>query len=132
MDLRPCTTIFAKRPFPGQVKTRLSPPLDPDQASSLALAMLDDTVQRELADPSSDLALAITPAEDLPWFEDRFPRVPFVRVQEGEGLGQRLAAWFETRLGEASSVVVLGSDCPHLDAGLALVAEALADVEERP
>ena len=118
MDLRPCTTIFAKRPIPGQVKTRLAPPLDPDQASRLALAMLDDTVQRELADRSSDLALAVTPAEELPWFEERYPRVPFVRVQEGQGLGQRLAAWFEERLGEASSVVVVGADCPHLDAGL--------------
>jgi len=118
MDLQPCTTIFAKRPLPGQVKTRLSPPLDPEQASGLALAMLDDTVERELENSSSDLALAVTPAEDLAWFEERYPRVPFVRAQEGQGLGERLAAWFDSRLTEASSVVVVGADCPHLDAGL--------------
>lgn len=118
MDHRPCTTIFAKRPLAGQVKTRLSPPLDPEQASDLALAMLDDTVQRELADHGSDLALAVSPPGELAWFEERYPSVPFIRVQEGQGLGERLAAWFEGRLGEASSVVVVGSDCPHLDAGL--------------
>lgn len=118
MDLRPCTTIFAKRPRAGQVKTRLSPPLDSQQASRLALAMLDDTVQRELADRTCDLALAVTPAADLSWFEERYPRVPFVRVQAGEGLGERLAAWFETLLAQASSVVVVGADCPHLEPGL--------------
>ena len=122
MDPRPCTTIFVKRPLPGQVKTRLTPPLDGDQASRLALAMLDDTVQRELADRTSDLALAVTPAEDLSWFEERYPRVPFVRVQEGQGLGERLAAWFEELLGQASSVVVVGADCPHLDEGLVAAA----------
>ena len=118
MDLRPCTTIFAKRPLEGQVKTRLSPPLDWDQASRLALAMLDDTVQRELAERTRDLALAVTPAEDLSWFEARYPRVPVVRIQEGQGLGERLAAWFEKHLVQSSSVVVVGADCPHLDACL--------------
>ena len=36
--------VFAKAPIPGQVKTRLCPPLSPDEAAELARAFLIDAV----------------------------------------------------------------------------------------
>ncbi len=38
--------IFAKAPVAGQVKTRLTPPLPPDEAASLYEACLRDVVAR--------------------------------------------------------------------------------------
>src|SRR5690348_8634679 len=36
--------VLAKRPVPGRVKTRLSPPFTPEQAAALAGAALQDTL----------------------------------------------------------------------------------------
>ena len=37
--------IFAKKPLPGAVKTRLSPPLTPENAAALYACMLQDTLE---------------------------------------------------------------------------------------
>lgn len=53
MNRAPQVLVIAKAPGPGRAKTRLVPPLDPDQAALLAEAMLRDTVdgcRREIAD----------------------------------------------------------------------------------
>lgn len=128
------TTIFTKRPRPGRVKTRLTPPLSAAQAARLAQAMLDDTVARHLARPEYTTAIAVAEVEDVAWARARYPGVNEVDAQAGEGLGERLANWFGQRCDGASSVVVVGSDCPLLasdsvlDAHLALESE---DPEER-
>ncbi|MFT5477036.1 MAG: rSAM/selenodomain-associated transferase 1 [Planctomycetota bacterium] len=114
-ESQPLTTIFAKRPVPGQVKTRLCPPLDPAQAAALALAMLDDTVERELGGGVVDVELAVAPAESVDWFQERYGQRLAVCAQVGAGLGERMAAWFEARCGARSSVVIVGSDCPMLE-----------------
>ncbi len=41
--------ITAKTPVPGQVKTRLSPPLSPRESAMIAAAALVDTVQAAAA-----------------------------------------------------------------------------------
>ncbi|MFQ5992271.1 MAG: hypothetical protein ACE5NA_07510, partial [Nitrospiraceae bacterium] len=38
--------IFAKAPIPGQVKTRLCPPLSPDEAASLHGSLVLDLLER--------------------------------------------------------------------------------------
>ena len=38
--------IFAKAPIPGQVKTRLCPPLSPDEAASLHGSFVLDAIER--------------------------------------------------------------------------------------
>ena len=45
--------VFAKHPTPGAVKTRMCPPLTPEQAAALYAAMLDDVPVRA-ADVSTD------------------------------------------------------------------------------
>jgi len=121
---QPLTTIFAKCPLPGQVKTRLCPPLGPDQAASLALAMLDDTVRRELAAEGIATELAVAPASSVGWFRRRFGDLIPVSAQEGAGLGERMAAWFEARCPGRASVVIVGSDCPLMGGRAALEAHA--------
>lgn len=103
------TAIFTKRPLPGRVKTRLSPPLSPQQGAELAEAMLDDLVER-LRGP--ELCLVVDPPEEAAWFRGRYDVE--VHIQEGEGLGERLARWFEESLLVHDQVVVVGSDLPAL------------------
>ena len=108
------TTIFTKRPQPGRVKTRLTPPLTAAQASSLAQAMLDDTVARHMARREYTTTIAVADADNIDWVRMRYPGVLEVEAQEGDGLGQRMANWFAKHCNGVGSVVLVGSDCPLL------------------
>ena len=55
--------VFAKRPIPGQVKTRLTPALSPEAAARLYWAMVEDTWARASELPGVDLSLFV----DQPW-----------------------------------------------------------------
>jgi rSAM/selenodomain-associated transferase 1 len=118
------TTIFAKLPRAGEVKTRLCPPLSGLEAAELAEAMLADGLARCLRSDAFRTQLAVHPPGSEPWFRARFPDVDEILAQQGADLGQRLAAHFEqvfAREGLASAVV-LGSDGPEVP--LARVLEA--------
>jgi hypothetical protein len=107
------TALFTKRPSPGEVKTRLCPPLTPEQAARLAEAMLRDTVERCLAGEFRTV-LAFAPAAAAAWFRAHFPAVEDQRPQIGPGLGERLALFVAESFArrEARSLVVVGSDQP--------------------
>lgn len=120
---------MAKRPVPGAVKTRLCPPLTPEQAADLALAMLDDTVLKCLACAAFETALCVAPAEEVVWFRERYPRVRTVEAQRGAGLGERLADHFERASRELPgwTLACVGADQPHVPAER--IAEAHAALE---
>jgi rSAM/selenodomain-associated transferase 1 len=109
---------MAKRPVAGAVKTRLCPPLSPEQAAELALAMLDDTVEKCLACPEFETSLCAAPAEDLAWFRERYPHVHEVAAQAGADLGQRLARHFERAAAAHPgwTLACLGADAPQVRA----------------
>lgn len=113
------TTIFAKRPDPGAVKTRLAPPLGPAEAAELAACMVLDGVERLLrwsqAEPLGP-ALAYAPPGARAWFAERCPAGLELLEQRGPELGARLAAHFEeaARRHPGATLVVLGADAPLL------------------
>lgn len=119
MSLARRTAIFAKRPVPGAVKTRLVPPLTPGEAAELARCMLLDGLERlarwSRQDPLGPV-LAFAPATERTWFEAQTPPGVELRAQCGADLGERLAAHFEDefRRSPGSSVVVVGADAPLL------------------
>lgn len=113
----PSTALFAKRPAPGRVKTRLTPALTAAEAAAVATAMLDDLVARFGADPARPLDLVVSPAREASWFRRRYPGCR-VAAQAGEGLGARLAHWFDGALARHPAAVVLGADCPALPRAL--------------
>lgn len=124
------TTLFAKLPRAGEVKTRLCPPLTGLEAAGLAEAMLADGLARCLGTSGFRTQLAVHPPGSEPWFRARFPELGDLVAQQGGDLGQRLAAHFERafareRLGSA---VVLGSDAPEVP--LARVLEAHERLED--
>jgi uncharacterized protein len=57
--VRFCLLIMAKSPVPGQVKTRLCPPLTAEEAAEVAAASLLDTLSAALATPGAVPVVAL-------------------------------------------------------------------------
>jgi len=112
--------VFAKAPVAGQVKTRLCPPLTPDEAASLHGSLVLDILERCQSLKGYDRILAGTPSPHHPFFramEARF-KIP-VWDQQGEDLGARMAGVFKQALGAPyRSVVVIGTDIPGINGPL--------------
>lgn len=108
--------VFARAPRLGQVKTRLSPPLTPEQCLELHRALVEDTLEqlRRVRRPELEKMLLLSE----PLEEGETLRVPddFAQaIQSGGSLGERLASLFYTSFRRGvSRVVVLGSDSPTL------------------
>lgn len=108
--------IFAKAPVPGQVKTRLAPALGEEGAARLAKRMLADTVGRALAAGLADTELCASPHPADPQWAGHHP-VGVRLTDQGEGdLGQRLAAAAARVIDGGERVLLIGTDCPELDA----------------
>lgn len=122
--------VFAKAPVAGQVKTRLCPPLTPDEAASLHGSLVLDILERCQSLKGYDRILAGTPSPHHPFFramEARF-KIP-VWDQIGDDLGTRMASAFKQALGSPyRSVVVIGTDIPGINGPLLTTAvEGLQD-----
>ena len=119
--------VVAKRPAPGRTKTRLTPPLSPEQAAALYECFLRDTLDlvRRLSGVAP--AIAYLPAEERAYFEALAPDFELL-LQEGDDLGERLDSAL-TRLLVAGyqHVAIMNSDGPTLPlACLTRAFEALA------
>lgn len=107
--------LFAKAPVPGQVKTRLSPPLTPEEAAEVARACLHDTLERfsRSRDVAMTLFLEGEPDDALRALAARHA-VP-IRPQASGSLGARLRAALGALLGEGHAcAIAIGSDSPTL------------------
>jgi rSAM/selenodomain-associated transferase 1 len=115
--------IFAKEPRPGRVKTRLSPPLSPEEAAQLYHSFLQDILEEMARVPAVRLALAFSPPGAQGFFRSQaFPGADLF-PQEGADLGERMARAFARGFAEGFGPVLLrGSDVPDLAA--AVVSEA--------
>jgi rSAM/selenodomain-associated transferase 1 len=108
--------VIAKEPVPGRVKTRLTPPCTPEQAASLALAAIEDTLAAAAAVRREIRRVLVLDGEPGNWVPDGFEVIP----QRGEGLAERLAAAFEDA---GAPAFLVGMDTPQvtpalLEAGL--------------
>lgn len=85
--------IMAKAPRPGKVKTRLSPPLTPDQAAEINSCFLKDTTANiaNLAEEGAcSGVISYTPVGDELLFEGILPESFQLIPQRGDGFGERL------------------------------------------
>ncbi len=118
--------IFAKEPVPGQVKTRLCPPLSPEGVAKLYRCFLEDILEEVVRWPELSLALAYSPPGALPFFQSLVPPGTQLFPQEGAGLGERMARAFDRGFGAGFEVVLLrGSDSPDLPGKVFLEAESV-------
>jgi rSAM/selenodomain-associated transferase 1 len=110
--------LLAKEPSPGRVKTRLCPPLSPDEAARLGSCLLEDAAE-ELASLRGVLRLLfLDPPESVARVAGG-PFAGFERLpQRGGDLGERMlrAASLCFRRG-ARRAVLVGADCPGLTTG---------------
>lgn len=107
--------VFLKAARRGSVKTRLAAELGDDAA----LSAYQDLVATTLAKLSSLAAVELrfapdeAAAEIRPWLRPGWNAAP----QGGGGLGNRLARAFAEAFAAGSErVIVIGSDCPYLNA----------------
>ncbi len=116
--------IFAKAPIEGYVKTRLCPPLTPDEAASLHGSLVLDVLDRCQSLKGIDRILAGAPTREHPFFgamHTRF-KIP-VWDQVGDDLGARMAHAFQSALGSSyQSAIIMGTDIPGITAPLITMA----------
>ena len=96
--------LFAKAPVPGQVKTRLCPPLTMEQAANLHRNFVAETIRKTAAIAPVELHTDI--ATDA-WHEFIVAR----KLQCGGSLGARMFAAFSA---SCLPAMILGCDAPHL------------------
>jgi rSAM/selenodomain-associated transferase 1 len=85
--------VMAKAPRPGKVKTRLCPPLTPEQSAALNICFLKDTTETLAAVAAQGHAAGLicyTPAGDEHLFEGLLPDGFGLILQRGDGFGERL------------------------------------------
>lgn len=105
--------IFAKRPDPGSVKTRLIPELGPDQAAALAEAFLEDTVAMVRTLDWAECIVAATAGFSRSYFKP-----DEVWLQSEGDLGERLEKILRLALKRRQTVLAIGADTPNLPAAL--------------
>lgn len=98
--------VLAKEPVPGHVKTRLCPPLEPDEASELALAALLDTLEAAAGVVGAEPVLVLD-GEPGPWAPDAIRIVG----QRGADHSERIENAFA---GVRGSAVLIGMDTPQV------------------
>lgn len=108
--------VVAKRPVPGQTKTRLCPPLSHVQAADLYECFLRDTldIMRQVDHVHCVLSFLPEAAED--YFHHVAPDMGLC-CQRGNSLGERLEHLLtEALVGGSQRAVVMDSDSPTLPA----------------
>ncbi len=108
--------VMAKAPRPGKVKTRLAPPLTPEQAAALNIAFLQDTTQNLAKACGHGLAAGIisyTPIGEEALFDGLLPTGFALIPQRGDTFGERLLNTAEDILACGyGSVCLIDSDSP--------------------
>ncbi|NDJ17213.1 DUF2064 domain-containing protein [Myxacorys almedinensis A] len=114
--------IFTRYPEPGKAKTRLIPALGEAGAAALHRQMAEDTVAQaqRLQKDQSTLSLEVHFAGgDLAQMRHWLGEQGQYRSQGSGSLGDRLIQAFQGAFQQqATAVVVIGTDCPSLQADL--------------
>lgn len=113
--------LFTRYPEPGLAKTRLIPVLEAEGAASLHRQMAEHTLmQAKKLRSHRDISLEIqftggTVAQMQSWLG-----MELIYVAQGQGeLGDRMFIAFQRAFDQnAAFVIIIGTDCPELDAGI--------------
>ncbi|KFX70153.1 hypothetical protein TMS3_0111715 [Pseudomonas taeanensis MS-3] len=115
MSLSISLHLLARSPVPGRVKTRLIPALGPEGACDLQRLLLERTLQLPAEGFSQRfLWLDDTPDASLQGLADD---LGWTLVEQPVGdLGERMRWISVLGLAESDGVILIGNDCPALDA----------------
>jgi len=108
---------FAREPVPGQVKTRMLPHLSPDEACKLHSDLVLWSCRRLLSSSLAPVQLHVAGDKRHRVFEQcQAMGVSKILEQRGADLGQRMYRAISAALTVHEKVVLVGSDCPGIDA----------------
>jgi rSAM/selenodomain-associated transferase 1 len=99
--------VFSKSADRGRVKTRLRSVISDDDCVSLAMALLQDTIEKMQLIIDADPYLYLSGSTALNFT----PSIP-VRQQIGVDLGERMLHAFEETLSRYAKVLIVGTDSP--------------------
>lgn len=113
--------IFCKAPIAGEVKTRLIPQLGEQGAARLHERLAGDTIALCQSARLAPVEIWCMPDTGHGFFADAADDSTLLYQQQGANLGERLSSAAASALGEmgeksAEAVVIIGTDCPALDA----------------
>lgn len=110
----PALLVFAKRPAPGRVKTRLTPPLSHQDAAEIYHCMLCDILEK-VSTLSVDVTIFYEDEPEAAAFFSNLATNARILPQIGNDLGERIKNAFSSmfHLGYHSTVVI-GTDSPDL------------------
>jgi rSAM/selenodomain-associated transferase 1 len=107
--------VFAKAPLAGQVKTRLAAVIGDRAAATLYTQLMQETVHTAVraglapvtlcADAAHPAFSALSDEHDIA-----------IEIQQGEDLGWRMHNAIERALAQADFAVLIGTDCPLMNA----------------
>ena len=119
--------LMAKVPFAGPVKTRLTPPLSPEEAATLSTCFLRDMTTNVLGiNDGTEGVVLYTPADAEAFLRDLLPDGFKLMAQRGETLGERLFnAAAELFSNGFESVCLINSDSPTLPSEILRMAVSL-------
>ncbi|MEW5787306.1 MAG: TIGR04282 family arsenosugar biosynthesis glycosyltransferase [Pseudomonadota bacterium] len=109
--------IFAKAPQPGRVKTRLIPALGAEGAARLAARLLERALEQARAAGVGPVELCMSPEPDSPEWASILLPPDIATNDQGEGdLGRRMARAAQRCIDCGEAALLMGTDCPGLDA----------------
>ncbi|WP_019531713.1 TIGR04282 family arsenosugar biosynthesis glycosyltransferase [Dasania marina] len=119
--------VFAKAPVAGQVKTRMQPQLSPAQSAQLHKELLGHCLTTLQQARLAPVQLCYSGEHEC--WQGLRQRYCLEIVEQGKGdLGQRMAGAAVHALVDAEAVLLLGADCPFIDA--AYIAQALQRLQQ--
>jgi rSAM/selenodomain-associated transferase 1 len=110
--------LMAKAPRVGSVKTRLVPPLTPEEAAELSRCFIRDmtaNIAAVIGETEDVGGIAFTPTDDAAAFDGLLPEGFALLAQRGAHLGERLFHATEDLLAAGfSSICLINADSPNL------------------
>jgi len=107
--------IFAKRPTPGKVKTRLTPYITPTEAAELYEAFVTDIICSTHKLKCERVIIAYTPSNAEVTFHSICGQSVEYLPQKGHNLGERMKNAFRYSFDKGSKrTVIIGTDSPTL------------------
>ncbi len=123
--------IFAKRPIPGKVKTRLIPYITPTEAAELYKAFVTDIICNAHKLECDQVTIAYTPSNAEAAFHSICGQSVNYLPQKGHDLGERMQnAFLDSFENGPKRTVIIGTDSPTLP--LTYIRKAFDALKEVP
>jgi uncharacterized protein len=106
--------IFCKAPVAGQVKTRLSPAITPEQAVAVHIELSLKTLRLAVQSQLCPVQLWCAPSTGHPFFTMAASYPLELQQQLGAHLGERMQGAFCAAFEQYEHALLMGCDCPSL------------------